>query len=347
MNKKLVAVAVAAVLAAPLAAQAQTANVTLYGRLNITLEYIDANGDRPSVQRLSSNSSRLGVRGTESLGGGLNAIFQIESSISGDAGGGTLAGRDTFVGLQGSWGTVRFGNFLAPYDDMHPIFGNVPTFTTSILSTASIWSQGTSAKAAGGFDARLGNSLRYDTPNIAGFVGGAQISLDSENGVTDPYVLSLSGVYNNGPFQGGIAYEYEQGRSHSATAGLDDWAATHHRRMELRHRPHRRRLRAPRLRHADGQPEARLLRRFGDGPDRPGHDLRVLRPCGRRQGWRLARRGPGERRRYQCRSVLDQLHVPALQAHDQLRRLPPPRQRCERRVQLQHQPVQSACLATA
>src|SRR5688500_12836494 len=119
MNKKLVAVAVAGVLAAPLAAQAQTANVTLYGRLNLTLEYIDANGDNPSVQRLSSNSSRLGVRGTESLGGGLNVIWQIESSISGDAGGGTLAARDTFVGLQGSWGTVRFGNFLAPYDDMH------------------------------------------------------------------------------------------------------------------------------------------------------------------------------------------------------------------------------------
>jgi len=223
MNKKLVAVAVAGVLAAPLAAQAQTANVTLYGRLNLTLEYIDANGDNPSVQRLSSNSSRLGVRGTESLGGGLNAIFQIESSISGDAGGGTLAARDTFVGLQGSWGTVRFGNFLAPYDDMHPIFGNVPTYTTSILSTASIWAQGTSAKAAGGFDARLGNSLRYDTPNIAGFVGSAQISLDSENGVTDPFVLSLGGVYNNGPFTFGIAFE---GNKDVRANGLDDKAFT-------------------------------------------------------------------------------------------------------------------------
>ena len=223
MNKKLVAVAVAGVLAAPLAAQAQTANVTLYGRLNLTLEYIDANGSNPSVQRLSSNSSRLGVRGTESLGGGLNAIFQIESSISGDAGGGTLAGRDTFVGLQGSWGTVRFGNFLAPYDDMHPIFGNVPTYTTSILSTASIWAQGTSAKAAGGFDARLGNSLRYDTPNIAGFVGSAQISLDSENGATDPFVLSVGGVYNNGPFTLGVAFE---GNKDVRANGLDDKAFT-------------------------------------------------------------------------------------------------------------------------
>jgi len=223
MNKKLVAVAVAAVLAAPLAAQAQTANVTLYGRLNMTLEYIDANGDRPSVQRLSSNSSRFGMRGTESLGGGLNAIFQIESNIAGDVGGSVTAGRDTFVGLQGSWGTVRVGNFLAPYDDMHPIFGNVPTYTTSILSTASIWAQGTSAKSAGGFDARLGNSLRYDTPNIAGFVGGVHVSLADENGVTDPYIFSASGVYTNGPFTGGVALE----RNHDVRAdGLSDWAFT-------------------------------------------------------------------------------------------------------------------------
>ena len=238
MNKKLVAVAVAAVLAAPLAAQAQTANVTLYGRVHTSLEYIDANGDRPSVQRVSTNSSRLGVRGTESLGRGLNAIFQIESNVNTDRGGGELGTRDTFVGLQGSWGTVRFGHFLAPYDDMHPIFGNGPTFLTTLLSTASIWSQGTSAKNAGGFDARLSNSLRYDTVNISGFVGSAQVSLCDcsggstppaaatsgvENGADDPYVFSVAGIYNNGPFQGGIAYE----RNKDVRAnGLDDSAWT-------------------------------------------------------------------------------------------------------------------------
>jgi len=84
MNKKLVAVAVAGVLAAPLAAQAQTANVTLYGRLNVDYELVtgrQADGSNPNVSRLSSNSSRIGVRGTESLGGGLNAIFQIESNV--------------------------------------------------------------------------------------------------------------------------------------------------------------------------------------------------------------------------------------------------------------------------
>jgi predicted porin len=159
---------------------------------------------------VSSNSSRLGVRGTESLGGGLNAIFQIESNVQADAGGSTLASRETFVGLQGSWGTVKLGNFLAPYDDIHPIFGNVPTLTTSILSTATLWGQGQVSKVQGGFDARLNNSLRYDSPNISGFTGSAQVSLGEGTaypGSPNAYVLSLGGFYTNGPLQLGLAYE--------------------------------------------------------------------------------------------------------------------------------------------
>src|SRR6185369_10575570 len=117
MNKKLVAVAVAGMLAAPLAAQAQTANVTLYGRLNLDMEVVnvkqDATANPPSNQngfgkqnvfRVMSNSSRLGVRGTEALGGGLSAVFQIESAVGAATGGGlgsTLGTRETFVGLQG------------------------------------------------------------------------------------------------------------------------------------------------------------------------------------------------------------------------------------------------------
>jgi len=220
MNKKLVALAVAGVLSAPLAAQAQTANVTLYGRLNITLEAVQtkiSDGSKPNVYRVSSNSSRLGVRGTESLGGGLNAIFQIESSISGDAGGGTLAGRETFVGLQGGWGTFKIGNFLAPYDDIHPIFGNVPTLTTSILSTAAVWAQGPSAKNQGGFDARLGNSVRYDSPNISGFTGSFQAST-SENNIHG-MVYSMGGFYNAGPIQAGLAWEHNE---KARGAGLKD-----------------------------------------------------------------------------------------------------------------------------
>jgi predicted porin len=229
MNKKLVAVAVAGVLAAPLAAQAQTANVTLYGRLNLDAEVVNGrpagtNISNPNVYRVSSNSSRLGVRGTESLGGGLNAIFQLESSINADAGGGTLAGRETFVGLQGSWGTLKIGNFLAPYDDIHPIFGNVPTLTTSILATANVWANnGGYAKTTGAFDARLGNSVRYDSPNIAGFTGSVQIAAMEGVAPSTPqaYVLSMGGFYNNGPLQVGLAYE---SNTNVRGANLSDYA---------------------------------------------------------------------------------------------------------------------------
>ncbi|HEY1326063.1 MAG TPA: porin [Casimicrobiaceae bacterium] len=224
MNKKLVAVAVAAVLASPLAAQAQNANVTLYGRLNLDLELVtgkQSDGSNPHVWRLSANSSRLGVRGTEALGGGLNAIFQIESDVRGDTNAGSgFSTRETFVGLQGNWGTFKMGNFLMPLDDMHPIFGNVPTYTTSILSTAALWAQGPLSKADGGFDARLGNSLRYDSPVWSGFSFSGQVSLRDSSGTAGggnfgshteelrhAYVFGGEAIYNNGPLQVGTAYE--------------------------------------------------------------------------------------------------------------------------------------------
>lgn len=229
MKKKLVAVAVAGVLAAPLAAQAQTANVTLYGRLNIDLEFVrgkQLDDSNPTVARLSANSSRFGVRGTESLGGGLSAIFQIESDVRGDTSNpGGWSTRETFVGFQGGWGTFKMGKFLMPLDDMHPIFGNVPTYLTSILSTASLWAQGTASKDTGGFDARLGNSLRYDSPSFNGLTFSGQIALKDTSGANTilsqgdgtpaqehrhAYVWGVNTIYNNGPIQVGAAYESNQ-----------------------------------------------------------------------------------------------------------------------------------------
>jgi predicted porin len=247
MNKKLVAVAVAGVLASPLVAQAQTANVTLYGRLNLDYELIngkqtpDAFGNQanPNVSRLSANSTRVGIRGTESLGGGLNAIFQIESGVRGDTNDANgWSSRETFVGLQGPWGTFKMGNFLMPYDDVHPIFGNVPTYTSSILSTASLWANnsGGVSKQAGSFDARLGNSVRYDSPVWAGFNFSTQLSMRDSSGtagggnfgdhveeVRHAYVWGLGGFYSAGPIQIGAAYE-----SNRKVRGpnLNDWAAT-------------------------------------------------------------------------------------------------------------------------
>jgi predicted porin len=222
MNKKLLAVAIAGVLAAPLA-QAQTANVTLYGRLNLDTQVIinakQDTGVKQNLYQVNSNSSRLGVRGTESLGGGLNAIFQAEERFdASNAGAVSLAG-DSFVGLQGGWGTAKIGYFLTPYDDVSPVFGSVPTLITSILGTQSLWSNsgypGNSIDT-GAFDDRAANSLRYDSPNISGFTFSGQVA-GRDTGGTDggdlaqqrrhAYVLSVGSTYNNGPISAAIAYE--------------------------------------------------------------------------------------------------------------------------------------------
>ena len=250
MNKKLVALAVAGVLAAPLA-QAQTANVTLYGRVNLDVEFVNgeiyntqrhATGDlqqdaqrqaaasRPTrtQYRMGTNSSRFGLRGTESLGGGLNAIFQVESSINPAQSGGTLAGRESFVGLQGGWGTFKMGRFLTPYDDIHPIFGNVPTLTTSILSTASLWAQGFQSTSAGGFDDRVSNSVRYDSPNMSGFTASFQYGAQGNNYAQPGHhdhdadntphasIFSANALYNNGPISLGVAYDRQLWRARTS-----------------------------------------------------------------------------------------------------------------------------------
>lgn len=211
--RALVSVATVAAAAVPLAAHAQFANLALYGRLNLDVEVVNgaqADGTNPWITRVSSNSSRLGVRGTEYLGSGLNAIFQIESNIQADTGGSGIATRETFVGIDAPWGTIKLGNFLAPYDDIHPIFGSVPTLTTSILSTASLWAQGFASKTIGGFDARLPNSIRFDSADLSGLNASVQMSLGEGTaypGSVHAYVLSTGAFYTNGPLQLGVAYE--------------------------------------------------------------------------------------------------------------------------------------------
>jgi predicted porin len=226
MKRSLIALIVVWAAVLPPAARAQFTNVTLYGDLNLDLEGVagkQPDGTNPTVVRVGSNSSRFGMRGSEYLGAGQVAIFQLESSVQANSGGSTLASRETFVGLQGDWGTVKAGNFLTPYDDILPIFGNTPTLTTSILSTAAVWAQGPLSKLQGGFDARLGNSIRYETPPLDGFSAELQYAVRDDSGTDDPAIAANSGdqasalrharvvsmgmFYNKGPLDLGVAYE--------------------------------------------------------------------------------------------------------------------------------------------
>jgi predicted porin len=221
----------------------------LYGFLNLDTEVIinikqdgtsgtpgtPGPGAKQNIYRVSSDVSRVGIRGTESLGAGLNAIFQIESSITADNSGGTLAGRETFVGLQGSWGTAKIGYFFSPYYEIGSIFGNGPTFRTSILAVQSLWANNGyngANVATGSFASRHSNNVRYDSPNLSGFQFSGQISgrdVGGDGGDINAqrrhaYSLTGGGTYKNGPWEVGAAYEqhnkYRDGSP--ANASLED-----------------------------------------------------------------------------------------------------------------------------
>ncbi len=168
---------------------------------------------------MSSNSSRVGVRGDENLGGGLHAIFQVEERYDASNSSNVTTGGDTYAGLQGGWGTMKVGYFLTPYDDIGGIHGSVPTLITGILGSAAVWSNtgyiGNSVDT-GAFDDRVGNSIEYTTPNMKGFTGnflvagrdtGGNDGGDINQARRHASVFSASGLYSNGPFTAGIAYE--------------------------------------------------------------------------------------------------------------------------------------------
>ncbi len=170
----------AAAFVLPAAALAQSP-VVLYGRVNATFESVSAtgssasNGDFTSRARVSSNSSRVGLRGIEDLGNGLKAWFQIESAANIDEGGGTWASRNSAAGLQGSFGTVLFGQWDTPYKIST---GNLDPFdNTGIGSYAGIMGLSGSLTAGQGgsnfqqrasFDRRTRNVVQYWSPRISG-----------------------------------------------------------------------------------------------------------------------------------------------------------------------------------
>lgn len=119
MKKSLLAVAVAAAL--PAVALAQS-NVTMYGTADVRIENQNAaaNGgtfSRTYVTNGHAQASRFGIRGSESLSGGMNAVFNIEHRYNLDEGTQNSANMwngTSWVGLNGGFGEVRFGRQYTP-----------------------------------------------------------------------------------------------------------------------------------------------------------------------------------------------------------------------------------------
>jgi len=116
MNKKIIAMAVSAALAAPLLAHAGAP--TVYGQLN--LHYGTVKKEAPTGTTTTDNwqfgsyDSRLGFKGERDFGNGLMGVYKIELAINPDGTNTAIKRRNTYAGLKGGWGELRFGRHDSP-----------------------------------------------------------------------------------------------------------------------------------------------------------------------------------------------------------------------------------------
>ena len=176
MNKKLIALAVAAALGAPLVASAQGSGgtgVTLFGR--VSAEYGSTEIDQAAATEYrqetigdNTGASRWGLAITEDLGNGLKANARIEFAFR-TGNGVTETAREQWVGLSSkSWGEVQFGRVHSPFKDFAG-GGNLDPFNTTNIqargSGGALYAPG-NGFGAGSF---VDHGIRYNSPEFGGF----------------------------------------------------------------------------------------------------------------------------------------------------------------------------------
>ncbi|MFZ2972383.1 MAG: porin [Ferribacterium limneticum] len=234
MQKKLIALAVAAVTSGAAFAQS---NVTIYGNIDMGVMFRQgSNGAVASGQsqydlQSAASQSHIGFKGVEDLGNGLKALFDLQYRISPDTNTGLATAGHQYVGLTGGFGTVVAGYLdglrFGIYGKYSP-FGNY-----SVASLTSMTTQ---------YD-RAANALAYISPSFSGFTvilatatntqgaeGGLNASIHSSvnpsgGNTGDDRLLSANLIYANGPLSIDLDYEttravgYDSDRLYVATAG--------------------------------------------------------------------------------------------------------------------------------
>ena len=210
MKKSLIALAV---LAASGAAMAQS-SVTLYGVADVYLGSAKtdnglANGSvtQTVINSGNFNGSRWGLKGTEDLGGGLKANFQLESGFNIDTGssaqGGLLFGRQAWVGLSGGFGAVKVGRVYTAYDDVNGQFNGA--FDSSFSPSGNVMK-------STGYASRANNGLRYETPAFGGLTAALTYGLgeNAAPGVDAGSNTALNVAFASGPISASLGYQVEK-----------------------------------------------------------------------------------------------------------------------------------------
>lgn len=235
-------------------------NVTIYGRLSLTTNQIQT-GNASKLNELRDNASRLGFRGVEDLGGGLQALFGLEMALSADTG--TLTDpvyRNSYVALRAGWGTLALGRLDSANPTGSPLYSQITALTSFAPNDAGATATSTSMQNARN---RTSNSIGYMSPTWSGFnvrarhyLRGAGTATEAEDSArsTD---LGLNyragklqaalgfakdtrrgGLANNefeDKWQAGLNYEVLPGLELYAVGGLDRYKNTSTRRRDVQY----------------------------------------------------------------------------------------------------------------
>lgn len=171
MKKKLIALAVAGALAAPVVASAQGTNVTIFGRVQAEYSLNDSSG-RPSEGALQDNarSSRWGLHITEDLGNGLKANARLEMGLNAGSGSATTP-REQWVGLSSNnWGDVKFGRVQSPFKDFAGGMTIDPFAYTTLQANGAGGTMSGGANGLGsGANGFVNSAIRFDSATVEGF----------------------------------------------------------------------------------------------------------------------------------------------------------------------------------
>ncbi len=222
MKKSLLALATLGLFAGAAAAQS---TVTLFGIVDAGFARVSAGGkSNKGITNSGLNSSRLGFRGVEDLGGGLKAGFWIEGQLYNDTGDGVATGsgynfqRRSTVSLMGGFGEIRIGR------DYTPVFLTVAGYDPFGVNGVGQTYAHTSTATLGGNLAnavRSNNSITYHTPAMGGFNGSLMVGFGENDAAAtgkkaNNYIGGHIG-YGAGPL--GIRASY--GKTEGATDASD------------------------------------------------------------------------------------------------------------------------------
>ncbi|MFM0557862.1 porin [Paraburkholderia sediminicola] len=205
-------------------------SVTLYGLIDESIQYVHnttntAGGPNKNLVAMFAGNlqgDRFGLKGTEDLGGGLKAIFQLENGFDVNSGAlgqsGRMFGRQAYVGLTGDqWGTVTLGRQYDPLVDLVQPLTADNYFGSTFTTPGDVDNNDNSS--------RTNSAVKYTSPVWGGFQFEGMYALGGVAGKTGSgQTWSAAATYGTGPFN--VAAGYFRADNPSSTVPRAGWGGT-------------------------------------------------------------------------------------------------------------------------